>query len=233
MLLYPYQVIVEGPMKQNELANQVLINEIKTLLTALSQYLGESCEIVLHSLQDYTNSVIFIANGHHTGRKVGAPITDYALDILKQIESEEDDNPNSRSKQYFTRNTNQQCLKSSTTVIKGIEGEPIALVCFNWNLNDPFHKVMASFIPESFGETDATETFAETVDDLMVNVTQKVIQEVDADETISFNQRNKTIIQRLYERGIFELKDAPIRVAESLKISRNTVYLHLRNLEEK
>lgn len=45
--------------------------------------------------------------------------------------------------------------------------------------------------------------------------------------------RNKEIIEQLNNAGIFHIKDAVNRVAQELNISRNTVYLHLRNLREK
>jgi len=41
--------------------------------------------------------------------------------------------------------------------------------------------------------------------------------------------RNKAIVHRLYDMGIFEIKDAAQLVAELLGISRHTVYLHIRN----
>ncbi|VCY00951.1 hypothetical protein BANRA_00012 [Klebsiella pneumoniae] len=40
--------------------------------------IGSHCEIVLHSLQDLC-SAIRIANGEHTGRQIGSPITDLTL----------------------------------------------------------------------------------------------------------------------------------------------------------
>ena len=52
------------------------------------------------------------------------------------------------------------------------------------------------------------------------------------DSAISSINKNKEIIFRLYQQGIFNLKDAVITIAEALGISKNTVYLHLRNLEK-
>ena len=43
--------------------------------------------------------------------------------------------------------------------------------------------------------------------------------------------RNKEIIAILYQKDIFNLKNAVPKVAERLGLSKNTVYLHLRNLQ--
>ena len=48
-------------------------------------YLGSVYEISLHSLEDYDHSVVKIMNGYHSGRTVGAPLTDLALNMLKRI----------------------------------------------------------------------------------------------------------------------------------------------------
>jgi len=42
--------------------------------------------------------------------------------------------------------------------------------------------------------------------------------------------KNRKIVEELYEKGIFSLKDSVIRCAELLGISKNTVYLHLRRI---
>jgi predicted transcriptional regulator YheO len=59
-------------------------------------------------------------------------------------------------------------------------------------------------------------------------VTQ-VIEKVDQDSSLGCSVRNKEIVNRLYDMGIFDIKDAPQLVANMLGISRHTVYLHIRN----
>ena len=56
-----------------------ILESYKTMVDGLANYLGPSSEVVLHSLEDYNRSVVKIANGHHTGRKIGAPIMDIAF----------------------------------------------------------------------------------------------------------------------------------------------------------
>ena len=42
--------------------------------------------------------------------------------------------------------------------------------------------------------------------------------------------RCKEIISILHQKGIFNLKDAVVKVAHCMGISKNTVYMHVRNL---
>jgi len=54
--------------------------------------------------------------------------------------------------------------------------------------------------------------------------------EVSNNPSITAPNRNKEIIYILNEKGIFQLKDAVVQVAHYLGITKNTDYLHLRNL---
>lgn len=48
----------------------------------LGAALGKDCEVVLHDLRYPDESVIAIANGDISSRKVGAPATDFILKLM-------------------------------------------------------------------------------------------------------------------------------------------------------
>ena len=79
-------------MKESNVAltetDRLVLASYCDMIDGLSQYLGSAYEFVLHSLEDMDRSVIKIINGFHTGRKVGAPITDLALSMLSRIEED-------------------------------------------------------------------------------------------------------------------------------------------------
>ncbi|MBQ7083565.1 MAG: PAS domain-containing protein, partial [Oscillospiraceae bacterium] len=59
--------------------DKLIIDSYAVMMESLSAYLGSAYEISLHSLEDYNHSVVKIMNGYHSGRSVGAPLTDLAL----------------------------------------------------------------------------------------------------------------------------------------------------------
>ena len=69
--------------------DRMVLESYKTLCEGLANYLGDGYEIVLHSLENYDNSVIKIINGYYTGRKEGAPITDLALQAATPVDPQE------------------------------------------------------------------------------------------------------------------------------------------------
>ncbi|HBY9798562.1 TPA: hypothetical protein MJA66_27845, partial [Klebsiella pneumoniae] len=62
-----------------------ILKSYEAAVEGLAILIGNHCEIVLHSLEDLKCSAVKIANGEHTGRKIGSPITDLALQMLHDI----------------------------------------------------------------------------------------------------------------------------------------------------
>lgn len=206
--------------------DRVILDSYTKFAGGLSNFLGESCEILVHCLEDYDHSVIKIFNGFHTGRKEGAPITDLALSLLKSIQSE----TKTQGLVYFSKNKKGEPLKSTTISIRGENNRIIGLMCINFFMNTPIHDILKILVPTPEGVQTNKEIFAENSADLIVDSVVSIQDEVMHDESISLNNKNKEIIRRLNENGIFNLKDSVSKIAEFMNISKNTVYLHLRNL---
>lgn len=207
-----------------------ILNSYKNLVNGLSDYLGPCYELVLHSLEDLDNSVIAITNGHYTGRKIGSPVTDLALKMLTSIEHDNTQDFIS----YHTTNKDGLPLKSCTIVIRGENKRAIGLLCMNLHLHtsiDSFMKSIISTDSEKGENSTITEEFSEDVDALIRSALQAAQKQVLENSSISSTNRNKEIINLLYQKGIFNLKDSVSKTAKLLGISKNTVYLHLRNLQ--
>lgn len=207
--------------------DKLVLASYSSLLDGLAEYLGEGYEIVLHSLEDLDHSVIKIVNGCHTGRTVGAPITDLALTMLNRITKQE----GTESISYFAKNKRGEPLKSSTIVIRGMHERIIGLLCINFYLNTPLAQAMAVFSPPTATSMSVTETFgANTVDLIVQSVIQARLQ-VENQVSVPASLKNRQIVELLYSQGIFNIKSAVDLVAEAMGLSKNTVYLHLRHIK--
>ncbi|MCG7337430.1 PAS domain-containing protein [Sporosarcina sp. ACRSM] len=193
------------------------------MIEGMADYLGSGYEFVLHSLENLNESVVKIINGHHTGRQVGAPITDLALSMLSKLQQEDEKGYIS----YNVKNKKGEPLKATTIVIKGENSKIIGVLCINFYLNTPLSEVLAN-LSSSNGAAYASETFVEDVDELIYQAVNQVQKEVEMDESVPHLLKNKVIVTMLYNQGVFQFKDAVVKIAEILGISKNTVYMHLR-----
>lgn len=204
-----------------------ILKSYEAVVDGLAMLIGPHCEIVLHSLEDLKCSAVRIANGEHTGRKIGSPITDLALRMLHDM-TDADSNV---SKAYFTRAKSGVLMKSVTIAIRNGNQRVVGLLCININLDMPFSQIMATFMPPEIQEVASSVNFASSVEDLVMQTLEFSIEEVSADRTVSNNAKNRQIVLNLYEKGIFDIKDAINQVADRLNISKHTVYLYIRQFK--
>ena len=210
-------------------ADRLIIDSYKTTMEGLAAYYGEAFEFVLHDLTDLDHSIIKILNGSHSGRKEGAPITDLALSMLEQIQNNDLTKP---FVSYTSKSKYGRPVRSTTIVIFGEGQKAIGLLCVNLYLDSPLSALLQNFSLAS--QTDyVTENFSSDSDELIARSLEKVKSEVEADDKVPQHLKNKEIVTILYHQGIFKLKNAVQAISEDLGISKNTVYLHIRSLEEK
>lgn len=202
-----------------------LLRSYEAVVDGLAALIGAHCEIVLHSLVDINHSAIKIANGENTGRKVGSPITDLALRMLRDIQGSE----RNFSHPYFTRAKGGVLMKSITIAIRNSNAEIIGLLCINMNLDVPFSTMLQTFMPiQDARKITSDVNFASDVDELVDKTVEWTIEEINSNKAVSNNTKNRHIVMALYDKGIFDIKDAINRVAARLGISKHTVYLYIR-----
>lgn len=214
----------QAPFQQTDLD---ILKSYEAMVDGLAMLIGSHCEIVLHSLQNLQRSAVRIANGEHTGRKIGSPITDIALRMLHDMTIDD----SNISKCYFTRAKNGALMKSLTIAIRNSQQRVIGLLCININLDVPFSQLISTFLPAENQEPQSRVNFATSVEDLVTQTLEFTIEEVNADRNVANNAKNRQIVLSLYEKGIFDIKDAINLVAERLDISRHTVYLYIRQFK--
>lgn len=218
------ELIEERPFTDTD---REVLHSYYCVVDGLAMLIGTHCEIVLHSLEDLNCSAIRIANGEHTGRKIGSPITDLALRMLHDMAGAD----SSVSKAYFTTAKSGALMKSVTIAIRNKQRRAIGLLCINMNLDVPFSQIIQTFIPPEKEQEPSSVNFASSVDDLVAQALEFSIEEVNADRNVSNNAKNRLIVLNLYEKGIFDIKDAVNQVADRLDISKHTVYLYIRQFK--
>ncbi len=210
-------------------ADRFIIESYKNVMEGLAAYYGEAFEFVLHDLADYDHSIVKIINGFHSGRKEGAPITDLALSMLEEIQKDGESKPFIT---YSSKSKYGKPVRSTTIVIFGEKKRAIGLLCINLYLDSPLSALLHQFSPASPSDF-VSENFSNDSGELITRTAEKIKSNVEADSSVPHIQKNKEIITILYHQGIFKLKNAVQLISEALGISKNTVYLHIRSLEDR
>ena len=228
---------------------QLILEQYKIIVDFLGKALGPDYEVVLQDLTNEKNAVIAIANNQVSGRQPGGPLTNTAIQLLS-------------SKVYQTSNyvynykgvaENGHILRSSTLFIKNEAGEPIGLLCVNFDdrrYEELAGKLFSIIHPSEFcdilpklhgnhpiteeGNTDTfspvKETFLTDINSLM----QKLFEDATCDIQTPIDHLNqyerKEIMQKLNTQGLFQMKGAIAFVAKKFACSNATIYRYLNEI---
>lgn len=231
-------------MDSNIMDNKQIMENYKQIAEFLYQCFLDNCEIVVHDFTDINNSIVAIYNGEISSRGVGAPVTDFALEIIK----------NKRYKQqnyvanYTTVSNTGKKLRSATYFIKNEEGDLLGLLCINIDVSiyEETSKILSRLIKgpapqqstvveeeEEVGYTlqvkEGIETFSASVDEMVETIIYKETTGIPVDRLHS--DEKMELVRILNEKGVFMLKGGVASAAKALAISEATVYRYLSKLK--
>ncbi len=224
-------------------SKSISINNYIPFVEFLGAFLGENCEVVLHDTTNKEESVLAIANGHISGRDVGAPLTDLALKFLVNGVYREKD----WMMGYTTKTGSGNLLHSATYFIKDSDGALLGMLCLNMDTTDIIAaRDLINRVIHSSGfdaavekenceqQTEKEEKESETFPNSMEDLTESLIAQVVADTNIlperMTPEEKMEVVSTLNTRGVFMLKGAIKVVAKHLVVSEATVYRYLHKI---
>lgn len=201
------------------------ITFLDRLAKVIAEMFGPNCEVTVSDVDNADESVLLIYNGEVTGRKVGSPIDPEAKKRL--ILNKEGCHINYRK----NVKANGKNIKSSTIVTE-ICGRNISFcINFDCTMFENLQFSLDSFLTMEKDRYDLADPETERqlhVQDMIndeLRLLKKPVGQLNKKE-------RQTIIMNLQKKGVFSLKKSIPIVAESLGISRYTVYNYLNALEE-
>lgn len=199
------------------------LKKLKPIADGIVNTLGESCEVVIHDLRNPEKSLVYIA-GNVTGRKLGAPLTNLSLQILKQKGNIAND-----LYAYETTTKDGKVLKSSTIFIRDDHEEVIGCLCINYEINQILTciKILESFTKINKNENDTKENFYHDVGEAMEEIVNGVLDEYHMPVSLMEKEHKVHIIKLLDDKGVFLVKGSIDYAANILGVSRYTIYNYL------
>lgn len=221
-----------------------MIRQYSVLVEFLGHALGPDYEVALHDMGKKRPSLVAIANGHISGRTLGAPLTNVALEIVaQQTYMTQDYRLN-----YRGTSATGKALRCSTFFIKDEKKQLSGLLCINFDdsrFSELSEKIFALCHPDDFvsrnivisslppvTENGGHETFyssiAAAIDDALVSVLETA--ELPPDRLTQ--EEKLRVMEFLNQKGIFMLKGAVVEVAEKLACSQASIYRYLSKLNK-
>ena len=190
---------------------------------------GPRCEVAVHDLTQPESSVVYVANGTVTGRRIGQSFDHLVRQVLMNPDFHDD-----RVINYTFETADGRPIKSSSALIRDENGQVIGMLCINYDisLEQQLQGALAGFlgaapqpVPKQTGDvTGEVET-----------ILQGLIERIIGDADVRNMPRRKSVelIRFMDEKGIFLVKGAVEKVAALMGVSKVTVYSYLNEAREK
>jgi predicted transcriptional regulator YheO len=191
----------------------------------LSQTMGEETEVVLH---DGAGKILWIANGHLTGREAGMQEQQASMELLaKQALAQKTDYCSG----YKSFSRQGKPLKSSSFFVRGEDGEVRYILCVNQDIST--YVALREQMDRLIGEVPLSQTPDPGRDSLNDVIMKMILEEMERAKPFDMDSREEKLklISRLNSRGVFTARGATATVCELLHIAQPTLYKYLQEIK--
>lgn len=197
---------------------------LRQVAAGIAAQFGSNCEVAIHDLsKDPDRSIVFIANGHVSGRKVGDGASNVVMEQLRTQDPEPKDHLC-----YLTKTPDGKILKSSTVYIRDRKGKVSAILAINYDISRLILMEEALHDLTSTGEEVPAEPERITnVSDLLDELIQQSVALVGKPAAVMNKEDKVKAIQFLSQNGAFLITKSGDKVAKYFGISKYTLYSYI------
>ena len=200
---------------------------LKQIALALAAQFGANCEVVIHDLvaKDPERSIVFIENGHVTGRKVGDGPSTVVMEQLLHANEDPKDHLG-----YLTRTPDGKILKSSTIYIRDGRGRVTAILSINYDISallmveSAIGGLVRTAEPAQGREERITVL---NVSDMLDDLIEQSVALVGKPVALMNKDDKVRAIRFLNEHGAFLITKSGDKVAKYFGISKYTLYSYI------
>lgn len=197
---------------------------LRQVAAGIAAQFGSNCEVAIHDLsRDPDRSIVFIANGHVSGREVGDGASNVVMEQLRTQDPEPKDHLC-----YLTKTPDGKILKSSTVYIRDRKGKVSAILAINYDISRLILMEEALHDLTSTGEEVPSEPERITnVSDLLDELIQQSVALVGKPAAVMNKEDKVKAIQFLSQNGAFLITKSGDKVAKYFGISKYTLYSYI------
>lgn len=209
--------------------SEIDLRILKQLARGLAAQFGSDCEIVIHDLasEDPDKSIVYIENGHISGRSLNGGPSAVVLDTIKHQGKKVDDRL-----AYLTRTENGRILKSSTLFIRDDNEKPRYVFAINYDITnlmalDSSIQALISCREIENRNDNTPRKIPQDVNQLLDELIQQSVDLVGVPVPLMTKEDKIKAINYLNEAGAFLITRSGDKVSKYFGISKYTLYSYV------
>lgn len=210
----------------------IALEHLQDLAHGVALQFGKLCEVVIHDVQatDLEKSIVYIENGHISGRHVGDGPSHIVLEARK-----EDPTDRTGKFAYFTKTKDGRVFRSSTVYIRDDEGHIKYAFCINFDITDymviqnGLNRITDSL--SNNGSSNSVEKITNNVADLLDDLLEQCEEQVGVPAKMMNKQERLVAIKYLNDAGAFLISKSADKICDYFGISRFTLYSDINTVK--
>lgn len=198
---------------------------LKQLADGIAAQFGSCCEVVIHEVSSSCpdHSIVYIVNGHVSGRKVGDGASQVVLDQLMDQSRQPQDHLC-----YLTRTANGKILKSSSLYIRNDSGMVTAIFSINYDISGliMLQNNIREMVEPRGQERQEPENLI-NINDVLDELIEQSVALVGKPVAMMNKDEKVQAIQFLNRSGAFLVTKSSDKVAKYFGISKYTLYSYI------
>ena len=194
----------------------------------IARQFGKDCEVCIHdlSVKDLEHTIIFIINGHGSGRKIGDGASKVVLETLEAIEKGDIIVDHLG---YRTTTQDGRILKSSTVFLKDSTGKYRWVLGINYDVTALMNvdAALQSITTVESHDSNGDGQIPLNVNDLLDNLINQSVKRIGKPPALMNKEEKIQAIQFLRDAGAFLITKSGDKVSNFYGISKFTLYSYI------
>ena len=194
----------------------------------IARQFGKDCEVCIHdlSVKDLEHTIIFIINGHVSGRKIGDGASKVVLETLEAIEKGDIIVDHLG---YRTTTQDGRILKSSTVFLKDSTGKYRWVLGINYDVTALMNvdAALQSITTVESHDSNGDGQIPLNVNDLLDNLINQSEKRIGKPPALMNKEEKIQAIQFLRDAGAFLITKSGDKVSNFYGISKFTLYSYI------
>ena len=201
------------------------LETLKQIANGIAAQFGSNCEVVIHEINSswMDHSIVYIVNGHVSGRKIGDGASQVVLEQMLNQDAQPKDHLS-----YLTKTPDGKILKSSSIYIRNSRGIVVAILAINYDVS------ILMMIHRTIDDMLTTNDKVQAEPERIINVNNVLDELIDQSvalvgKPVALMNKDDKIraIQFLNESGAFLVTKSGDKVAKYFGISKYTLYSYI------
>ena len=195
---------------------------LRQMADGIAAQFGSRCEVVIHDVSTMDHSIVYIVNGHVSGRKVGDGGSRVVIEQALQADAQPKD-----ELCYLTRTPDGKILKSSSLYIRNSRGRVEAIFSINYDVTG---LMMLRRELDDALDTGGKKLEPEkiiNVNDVLNELIEQSVELVGKPVAMMTKDDKIRAIRFLNQSGAFLVTKSGDKVAKYFGISKYTLYAYI------